>query len=133
MACFVLVVGEVAGSVSITKAKNNRDDDKIEFLKASPELWCWSKEIIELVAKAVAKNEITIASRSILRITNQPPMIITGAIYLLPTHQLATCPAPIAVRDTAIAAGLKICLPFQVKIYFEAMANPAAAVRKIKS
>lgn len=78
------------------------------------------------------KKETTIFTLCNLRIIKIPPNNTNGKSMTDPTHQLADCLGPKAVKVTAIAAGLKICFLFIVSKYFEAIASPAAANKKVR-
>jgi len=66
-------------------------------------------------------------SRRIFLIISRPPINTNGNMAAVPTHQLAVCLGPKAVSTTAIAAGLKICLPLIVIKYLDAIASPDTA------
>jgi hypothetical protein len=68
---------------------------------------------------------IKLSTKSVLRtflVIRNPVNNTNGIIDTVPVHQLADWFIQIAVIATEIAAGLKICFFFMVRIYFEAIA-----------
>jgi len=60
-----------------------------------------------------------------------PPAITNGSMAAVPIHQLALCLGPRAVRAMATAAGLNMCFLRMTSKYFDAIARPETANRKV--
>src|SRR5260370_34155060 len=124
--CLPDEVGDVWGSVSITKPKNSAalNSRWRRLATTSPPV---NIENNTVAATTTTKNVVIICPRRILRTIRTPPITTNGTITGVPIHQLGVCCAPYVVSTTATAAGLKICLRLIAKMYFDTMASPAAA------
>jgi hypothetical protein len=90
-----------------------------------------SKEY-RIVAKDVeAKKVKTMRLLPIFLMTSMPPIRTKGSITAVPTHQLALCRGPKAVKTTAMAAGLNKCFLSIASKYFEEIASPETASKNV--
>jgi hypothetical protein len=114
------------GSVSIINPKKGKKEytkiNSTDFKTFPPVKILFAR----MATAETAKKLITRSALFIFRVIKMPAIKTKGAIYKFPTHQLAACPAKKAVMATEIATGLKICFFIMAKIYFEAIARPAA-------
>ena len=78
--------------------------------------------VIKIEIINTLKNEITISNPIIFFNKRNPKIITMGTMYILPTHQLATCTDNSPAIRIPIATGLNICFFFIVKRYFEPIA-----------
>jgi hypothetical protein len=127
-----LVGGVVKGSVSMTKAKNNKDEFNMIPCRDENKPTPADKSNPRVTTIAATKKDITKSNLWIFLTISNPPISTNGAIEAVPTHQVADCPIAKEVIATAKAAGLKICFRFKESIYFEAMAIIAAHPRNHK-
>ena len=88
------------------------------------------KLLISKTADDAAKKLITKSARLIFLVINMPTKKTKGDKYMFPTHQLAAWPKANEVIATETATGLKICFFFTVNIYFDAIAQIDAQIKK---
>src|SRR5579864_6810045 len=123
------VGGVVSGSVSIINAKKNIGAWRNTFSSVVKGLEAVFVKIVVPIAKARKLN--TRSNRWIFRVIRRPPARTTWSIGRFPPiHQLADRPIVNAVKATANAAGLKRCFLFGAIMYFDAIAQIAAQMRK---
>jgi hypothetical protein len=92
-----------------------------------------SSDSASMVRSAPSRKANTIANRWTFLTMRRPPISTKGSIDAVPTHQLAVWLMVSAVRATAKATGLNTCLPFILRMYFEAMAHTPAHSRNHRS
>jgi hypothetical protein len=112
------VGGVVMGSVSIIKAKKSKGESMSKALAINTILCPFKKAFPMINSDAVAKKLITKSQRFIFRVIKNPTMHTKGAMYKVPTHQLAYWLKITAASITAKAAGLKRCFLFMARTYF---------------
>ena len=120
--------GAVKGSVNMIVEKKTIGQDKSK-VSAILTIGLFDKKAeAKIVVMLNVKNENSKENLRILRTIKSPKIMVIGISGGFATHQLALLPKNPKIK-TAMAAGLKICFLFIIRIYFEAIAKIAPNIR----